>query len=69
MNFWKGSFKITRKKVNPLQTPIDAVVKVLTAQLMRWNVEQRKEILAGVQRWVLPGTHIQKNPKRVKVIW
>ena len=62
LNFWPK-----RKTPNPLERPIDAAITVLTAQLVKWNPEQRREILAGVMKRTLPEkTHIHKDPKRNK---
>ena len=57
LNFWKKS--------KPLLTPKEIEIQAITAQLRRWDVSERKEILDGVIKRAFPVRfHLHLNPQR-----
>ena len=65
MNWFKGSFTMKRKKVNPLQTEKEKAIEEIANTIREWSFfSDRKEILNTVcSRVFLEKRHIQRSPR------
>lgn len=64
MNWFKDSFKLKRKQVNPLQTETERTVEGMLNVLNKYAINRREVITAVLKRGLVGNWHIQRH--RVK---